>query len=229
MAVIGALLGQGSLGLTSPTRAWPLVQGWMRTAARARLRAYRAQLILSQAADALAHRASDPFQLIRVVDEPAADLDIDQATTRSPARYSSSLRNLRAAFEPLVRVLLSLTTGRDRVPAEEVVMVAAIILFALAAAGGAVMAAMRLRGRPTLPLGLALAHGALAAAGLVALIWAVASGLSAKTPLVLFVIAALGGFALFSFQIRNKAIPVGVMMVHALVAVLAFVLLLLRL
>jgi len=90
------------------------------------------------------------------------------------------------------------------------------------------MASMRFRGRTTMPLGLALAHGGLAAAGLATLIWAVAMGLSSKTPLVLFLIAALGGFFLFSFQLRQKAIPIGVMVVHALVAVIAFVLLLLK-
>jgi FtsH-binding integral membrane protein len=107
-------------------------------------------------------------------------------------------------------------------------MLVAIVLFAIAAVGGVVMAAMRFRGRVTLPLGLALVHGGVAAAGLVALIWAVVGGLSAKTPLVLFLIAALGGFFLFSFQLRKKAIPVGAMVVHALVAVIAFVLLLLK-
>lgn len=104
----------------------------------------------------------------------------------------------------------------------------AIVLLALAALGGIVLAVMRLRGRPVLPMELAVVHGLLAAAGLVALIVAVAGGVNAKTSLVLFIIAALGGFALFSFQLRNKAIPVGVMVVHALVAVAAFVLLLIK-
>ncbi len=104
---------------------------------------------------------------------------------------------------------------------------ASIILFALAALGGIVLAIMRFRGRPTLPLGLAVVHGLLAAAGLVVLIWAVfGHGLAAKASLVLFIIAAVGGFVLFSFQLRQKAIPIGVMVVHAIVAVVAFVLLL---
>ena len=104
-----------------------------------------------------------------------------------------------------------------------------IVLFALAALGGIGLAIMRLRGRPTLPLGLAVAHGLLAAAGLVVLIWAVfGQGLAAKASLVLFIIAALGGFVLFSFQLRQKAIPIAVMVVHAIVAVIAFVLLLVR-
>lgn len=104
----------------------------------------------------------------------------------------------------------------------------AIVLFAAAAIGGIVLAILRFQGK-TLPTPLALVHGAAAAAGLVALIYAVfASRLEAKVPLVLFVIAALGGFALFSFQLRRKAIPIPVMLVHAVVAVVAFVLLLMK-
>ncbi len=104
----------------------------------------------------------------------------------------------------------------------------AIGLFAIAALGGIVLAIMRFQGK-ALPTGLALVHGAVAAGGLVALIVAVFdSGLNAQLPLVLFVVAALGGFGLFSFQLRHKAIPVGVMVVHAAVAVAAFVLLLVK-
>jgi ABC-type maltose transport system permease subunit len=104
----------------------------------------------------------------------------------------------------------------------------AIVLFALAALGGIVMAVMRFRGRELMPLGLAILHGLLAAAGLVALIWAVTEGLGAKASLALFIVAALGGFVLFSFQLRRKAIPIGVMVVHAVVAVAGFLLLLTR-
>lgn len=104
-----------------------------------------------------------------------------------------------------------------------------IVLFAIAAAGGLGLATLRFRGR-TLPLGLALLHGALAAAGLVALILAVigagaAVPTLAKTALVIFLLAALGGFFLFSFQLRKKPIPIGVMIVHALAAVTGFVVL----
>ena len=101
----------------------------------------------------------------------------------------------------------------------------AIVLFAAAAVGGIVLAILRLQGK-ALPMPVALVHGAVAAAGLVALIVAVfASGLKAKVPLLLFVIAALGGFVLFSFHLRRKAIPIPVMLIHAGVAVLAFALL----
>ncbi len=102
----------------------------------------------------------------------------------------------------------------------------AIVLFAIAALGGIILAIIRFSGREVLPLWLAILHGLVAAAGLVALIWLVgASHLSAKGSLVLFIVAALGGFLLFANQLRNKAIPIGVMVVHALVAILAFILL----
>jgi hypothetical protein len=75
-------------------------------------------------------------------------------------------------------------------------------------------------------MGLALAHGGLAAAGLVALAVEVfTADLAAGLPLALFVVAALGGFALFSFHLRQKALPIPVVVIHAGVAVVAFLLL----
>jgi hypothetical protein len=53
-------------------------------------------------------------------------------------------------------------------------LIASIILFAIAALGGATLAGTRLTNRP-LPFSLALAHGVLAAAGLILLIAAMAS------------------------------------------------------
>ena len=104
-----------------------------------------------------------------------------------------------------------------------------LVLFALAATGGLLLAYLRFSNKP-LPLPLALGHGAIAAAGLVALILAVVrqGGPSqARIALFLFVAAALGGFALFSFQLRKKPLPAGIVVVHGLVAVVAFVVLLL--
>ena len=49
---------------------------------------------------------------------------------------------------------------------------------------------------------------------------------SVTTSLILFLVAALGGFGLFSFHLRKLALPIWIMVVHALVAVLAFVILL---
>ena len=108
-------------------------------------------------------------------------------------------------------------------------MVPTLVLFAVAALGGLVLASVRLRGSNP-PLALALIHGGVAAAGLVALILAVLhAGTSAslsRIALALFVVAALGGFVLFSAHLRKKNIPVPLMLVHAVVAVGGFVTLL---
>jgi len=108
-------------------------------------------------------------------------------------------------------------------------MTTALVLFGLAALGGLAMAIQRFRGAPHPPLPLALVHGAAAAAGLVVLILAVAGAGApslAKTALVVFLIAALGGFFLLSIHLRKQPLPIPVVVVHALVAVTGFVLLL---
>ena len=108
-------------------------------------------------------------------------------------------------------------------------MTIALVLFGLAATGGLLLAYLRFSEKP-IPLQLALGHGAIAAAGLVALLLAVTgSGApsQARIALIMFVVAALGGFGLFSFHLRKKALPIGVVVVHGLVAVAAFVVLLL--
>jgi hypothetical protein len=107
-------------------------------------------------------------------------------------------------------------------------MITALIVFGLAAAGGLLLVYLRVTNKP-LPLPLALVHGALAASGLVLLTLAVlgeGGAQQARVPLGLFVVAALGGFALFSFHLRKKQLPMGVIMVHALVAIVAFLILL---
>jgi hypothetical protein len=102
----------------------------------------------------------------------------------------------------------------------------AVILFGLAALGGVYLASLRLRERE-LPLPIALVHGGVAAAGLVALLVSVVGGSAptgalAPAALGLFVVAALGGFGLFSFHLRKKPLPIPLMIVHALVAVSAY-------
>jgi hypothetical protein len=107
-------------------------------------------------------------------------------------------------------------------------MITALILFGIAAAGGIVLVLMRVANKP-LPLPLALVHGALAATGIALLAVSVlgAGGPGgARLALGLFVVAALGGFVLFSFHLRKKALPMGVVMIHALVAIAAFLILL---
>jgi hypothetical protein len=104
-------------------------------------------------------------------------------------------------------------------------------LFAIAALGGIIMAVIRFTGKPVPPLGLALLHGVLAVVAvillIVALTHAAAGSASAIVALVLFLVAALGGLVLFAQHLRTKGpISIPVMVIHAVVAVAAFLTLL---
>jgi hypothetical protein len=103
----------------------------------------------------------------------------------------------------------------------------AIIVFAIAALGGLVLAVRHFQGKDR-PWALSILHGLLGAAGLVLVLLPVLSGGApavAKTALALFVVAALGGFLLFAFHLQNKRLPSPVVLIHGAVAVAAFVLL----
>ncbi|MHA6645840.1 hypothetical protein ACX3P1_25075 [Mesorhizobium sp. A623] len=104
-----------------------------------------------------------------------------------------------------------------------------VVLFAITAAGGLVMAGVRTFSDRNPPAWLAMLHGLLAAAGLTLLLFAVFTvGLPALAVwgLILLVIAALGGvFLNLGFQERGKPLPKPVMYVHALIAVVGFILL----
>lgn len=106
----------------------------------------------------------------------------------------------------------------------------AAIFFALAALGGLTMATMRAAGTPRPPTWLALGHGAIAAAGLVTLIYTAATQTLPTAALVAlgcFVLAALGGATIFLlFHVRGKPLPMPLVIGHGLIAVTAFVLLL---
>lgn len=108
----------------------------------------------------------------------------------------------------------------------------AAILFALGALGGLFMATRHFQGR-SWPLAVAVLHGLLGATGLVLLAWVVFQGLSTggylMVSLVLFVVAALGGVVLFAGHLRGRPLSTPLIVVHAVVAVTAFVLLLLSL
>ena len=103
-------------------------------------------------------------------------------------------------------------------------------LFVVAALGGLLMAAIRMFGKRNPPPWLALAHGLLAGAGLTLLVFA---ALTTTIPqmalfaLLLFLAAAAGGVVMnLGYQWKQRPLPVPLMVGHALLAIVAFVLLL---
>lgn len=102
----------------------------------------------------------------------------------------------------------------------------ALVLFAVAAVFGITLLTFVLRAKRT-PRAVMLLHGLVAAIALLLVIIYVAGGHtpSPVTSLVLFIIAALGGFILFSMDMMKKNLPKWLAVIHGLVAVLGFILL----
>jgi hypothetical protein len=102
----------------------------------------------------------------------------------------------------------------------------AIVILALAAGGGLLLANSVLRGRQA-PWSLSLLHAGLGAAGLVVVLVAVLQGgtNAVRVALVILAVAALGGFYLASFHLRQVAAPKPIVVVHATAAVAGFLLL----
>ena len=109
-------------------------------------------------------------------------------------------------------------------------MQTAAILFACAALGGALMAALRLSGRPYPPLWLAAGHGLIAASGLAVLSYAVltqAVPFLAQVALGMFLLTAAGGFTLFfGFHQRSQPLPIPFVLGHGALAAASLVVLL---
>ena len=105
----------------------------------------------------------------------------------------------------------------------------AALLFAAAAVVGLYMAVQHFRGRTPPAAAVAILHGLFAVSGIVALLLgvrAIGFGGAHTWALVVFGVAALGGLYLVSHHMRQKPLPNGVIIVHALVAVVAFLILL---
>jgi hypothetical protein len=105
----------------------------------------------------------------------------------------------------------------------------AILIFAIGALGGLVLASHVLRGRLA-PWALSLLHMALGATGLVLTALVVLGGSDAgkgivPIALIVLVAAALGGFYLASIHARKEIAPKGVVVLHASIAVIGFLLL----
>jgi len=107
-------------------------------------------------------------------------------------------------------------------------IVTSIALFLVAALFGLYMAA-RIFGGNLPPWIAVILHGVLAASGLLVLLYVLFTGLQTMAVVVgavLLVIAALGGFFMFSFQLRKLPPPKAIVVVHAIAAVLGVVCLL---
>ena len=104
-----------------------------------------------------------------------------------------------------------------------------VLLFLVAALGGLTMAGIRFAGKHNPPAWLAMFHGLPAAAGLTLLAYAaLAEGVPAmaQLALLLFLVAAGGGAVLsLRYKWNNLLLPAWLVIVHALAAVLGFVLL----
>jgi hypothetical protein len=114
---------------------------------------------------------------------------------------------------------------------EPILMVrTAAVLLTLTALGGLAMAGIRFAGDKQPPAWLAMLHGLLASAAVTLLIYAQATvGLPgiALGALILFVFAALGGAYLnLNYQWKQVLLPKGLVVGHALIAVIGFVMLL---
>ena len=102
-------------------------------------------------------------------------------------------------------------------------------LFGLAALGGVVMGLIRFSSGANPPSWLAMLHGLLAAAGLTLLAYAVfafdAPG-NAFLALLLFLAGAAGGIILnLVYHLKGIALPKWLVIAHAIISVIAFVLL----
>lgn len=105
----------------------------------------------------------------------------------------------------------------------------AVILLALTALGGLLLAGIRFAGRPHPPTWIAMLHGLLAGGSLTLLLYA---GFAAGMPggawlgLVLLVAAALGGLVLnLHYHWNRVPLPIWLVLVHAAVAVAGFLVL----
>jgi hypothetical protein len=106
-------------------------------------------------------------------------------------------------------------------------MITIILLFAAAAVFGLTLLVPVLQGKtPSRPF--VFIHGGLAATALVLLLLQFfKEGTTVpQISVILFVVAALGGFVLFANDLQKKPIPKGLALVHAGAAVAAFLILL---
>lgn len=105
----------------------------------------------------------------------------------------------------------------------------AIVLLAVTALGGLVMAAIRFAGRPHPPSAVAMLHGLLAAGGLTLLLYAAFTTAlpgGAWLGLAILLVAALGGLVLnLRYHWQREALPIWLVLVHAAAGAIGLVVL----
>lgn len=104
-----------------------------------------------------------------------------------------------------------------------------IIVLGFAALGGLTIVGMRLSGMPRPPTWLAIGHGLIAATGLGMLIYCATVGipLLSQIALGLFGLAAIGGIFVFvTYHLREKPLPIPLILGHGLIALSGLTLLL---
>lgn len=118
--------------------------------------------------------------------------------------------------------------GSDSMAVNTIMLYLTIVLFALAAIFGVIILKNWLTDGNT-PRSVIYTHGALAAVALVLLLIHTLStpGSTLWTSILLFVLAAIGGFYMFLRDLKGKFSPTWLAIVHALLAVGGFVFLLL--
>lgn len=105
-------------------------------------------------------------------------------------------------------------------------IITAIAIFSLAAILGMILISYVLRNKNT-PKGLVFTHGGIAAIGLVLLIiYAFYHSPGPIASIILFIIAALGGFVMVFRDLTGRILPKWLAVVHGLVAVTGFLFLL---
>jgi len=105
----------------------------------------------------------------------------------------------------------------------------AVVLIAFGALIGLTMAVQHFKGRTPPSPALAVLHGLLVVSGFLVLLVAVMKlgfGGAYAVAVVLFAIVALGGIYLVSHHLRQRPLPNGVILVHGIGAVVAFLILL---
>lgn len=101
-----------------------------------------------------------------------------------------------------------------------------ILVFILAALLGLTLLIYVLKNKNT-PKGVAIIHGTVAASGIILLIiYSFTNASKPYLPLIIFILAALGGFYMMYRDITNKTLPKWLAVGHGVIALIAFLLLL---